>query len=181
MKKRLLALLLAVLVVSSFLTIGAAAVTTDEVVAKLDNIMTQSEFKPGYTGGRWGQDDCWVFANAVSQQLFNEGIPNGPSEYLLTNIANYPNWSHTGTKTASNDSVLEFLKQAQPGDVLQFKSTAAPWQHTSMVYNVTNSTISIYEFRNPTRGVVLAVERVAVGIGVMDGDDKGEVYLVLKS
>ena len=155
MKKRLLALLLAVLVVSSFLTIGAAAVTTDEVVAKLDNIMTQSEFKPGYTGGRWGQDDCWVFANAVSQQLFNEGIPNGPSGYLLTNIANYPNWSHTGTKTASNDSVLEFLKQAQPGDVLQFKSTAATWQHTSMVYNVTNSTISIYEFRNPTRGVVL--------------------------
>ena len=156
MKKRLLALLLAVLVVSSFLTIGAAAaVTTDEVVAKLDNIMTQSEFKPGYTGGRWGQDDCWVFANAVSQQLFNEGIPNGPSGYLLTNIANYPNWSHTGTKTASNDSVLEFLKQAQPGDVLQFKSTAATWQHTSMVYNVSASTISIYEFRNPTRGVVL--------------------------
>ena len=155
MTKRLLALLLAVMVVASCLTIGAAAVTTNEVVTKLDNIMTQSEYEPGYTGGRWGQNDCWVFVNAVSQQLFNEGAPTGTSGYLLTNIANHPNWSLVGTRTASNDSVLELLKQAIPGDILQFKSTAATWQHTSMVYNVTESTISIYEFRNPESGVTL--------------------------
>lgn len=155
MKKRFLLLLLAMLVVASCLTTGVMAITTSEVVTKLDSIMTQTTYTPGYAGSPWGEDACWRFANEVSKQLFGEGIPNNPNGYLLDGISNFANWNLVGTATASNDSVLSLLKTAQPGDVLQFKSTAATWQHTSIVYNVTSNSISIYEHRNETTGLTL--------------------------
>ena len=91
MKKRLLALLLAVMVVASCLTIGAAAMTTSEVKSSLDTLMTQPKFALGPTT-YWGSKDCYPFINAVSQEVFGESIPSGTDGgYYLTGIANFPN------------------------------------------------------------------------------------------
>ena len=155
MKKRLWSILFCLAMI--FATIPAnAASSTSDISSRLLKISQTS----GYTEGTsYGGGGCWNFVNAVSKALFGVAIPSGTSgQYYLLGAAENKAWDKIGTCTGgsgANSAVLDLLKQAQPGDIIQYRNDVTGYknqdnkmvyqQHTALIYAVSDSGISIYD------------------------------------
>jgi len=148
MKKRLLQLFSAVLVVSCFLTSTTFAVSsTTEIENRLAQIIQVAKYKPGSSA--FGVNGCWRFVNSVSNILFGINIPAGPNGYKLDGGKGY--WScvdYAYDENATNAAVAQVLKGARPGDIIQYRCSWANWQHTAMIYSNNGSSVTIYDFAN---------------------------------
>ncbi len=147
--KRVLSVALCLVIILAIIPVWASAATVRET---LDSISSQSRYSPG--SKVFGEAGCWNFVNEVSQKLFGVGIPGGTSGYLLTGSSSY--WNRTGLvfdSGATDAAVINLLKTACAGDIIQYKNSDATWQHTAMIYDVTSSGIIIYDFPNTTQGV----------------------------
>lgn len=156
MKKRLFSALLCILLGLTMIAPVGAASSASEISERLQQISQTT----GYTAGSfWGAGGCWRFANAVSQKLFGVNIPTGTNgQYYLTGAANNPNWDSLGTcrgGSGANRNISDLLKKAQPGDIMQYRSSVTSTttasgqkiyqQHTAVVYAVSDYGISIYD------------------------------------
>lgn len=155
MKKRLWSILFCLAMI--FATIPAnAASSTSDISSRLLKISQTS----GYTEGTsYGGGGCWNFVNAISKALFGVAIPSGTSgQYYLLGAAENKAWDKIGTCTGgsgANSAVLDLLKQAQPGDIIQYRNDVTGYknqdnkmvyqQHTALIYAVSDSGISIYD------------------------------------
>ena len=127
----------------------SAASPASTIQARLDQISAQSGYTPG---SKKAANYCWKFVNAVSGKLFGVSIPTNPSGYMLNTNAN---WSRIGMVfdgEATNDNVRALLKEAQSGDIIQYRCDWATWQHTAMVYATDSSGITIYDSTSSSDG-----------------------------
>lgn len=97
---------------------------------------------------------CWYFSRDISYYLFGKSIkfPNGPYRYTLTELGN--NYYQVGQvkNHCSGNDVYILLKNAVAGDVIQYRSTWASFQHTCIVADVTDSGIKIVEATTSGKG-----------------------------
>ena len=153
MKKRLWIILFCLTMI--FATIPAnAASSSSDISSRLLKISQTSGYMEGTSYGGGG---CWNFVNAVSKALFGVAIPSGTSgQYYLLGAAENKAWDKIGTCTGgsgANSAVLDLLKQAQPGDIIQYRNDVTGYknqdnkmvyqQHTALIYAVSDSGISI--------------------------------------
>ena len=154
------------------LVIGIVPMASVQVSAKADILTAISNLQKtsGYSNGSEKSGGyCWWFIYYVSCKLFgsNAGIPSQKSvngANIALNMAvtstsgndrngdKKPDWSQIGatlqstnTKKITSAEVQALLKQAKPGDIIQYKSSSATSQHTAMISNLTKDKITIYE------------------------------------
>ena len=137
--------------------------TNASATAKLNEIKTQTGFKPGACGwGSWNspyptgwtncKSGCWYFAANVCSRMFG-CWPSGTSGYTLTDPGNFNKVGQVVDSPSANPSYLgvqDLLKKAYPGDVIQFKggSGKGSWgsfQHTAIVESVDSDGVTIYQ------------------------------------
>ena len=145
MKKRYLSFLLCIIL--SLTTIQVSALSTSQ---EISDRLSQISKTSGYTvGSFWNSGACWKFANAVSRTLFGVAIPTSPTgQYYLTNASYNKDWDTIGTcrgGSGANQNILNLLKRARPGDLLQYRSSTTSAQHTAIVYAVSDNGMSIYD------------------------------------
>ncbi len=142
MKKFVIAII-SVLVMLSAFSLGANAATyySSNITSSIDSYLSgkiDTKCPSGTT--------CWVFSRNLSYHLFGDiTFPSGTGGlYYLTNKGN--DYNQVGqVVNCSTSSVVSLLKQALPGDVIQYKSSYTNPQHTCIVKNVTDSEITICE------------------------------------
>jgi len=145
---KVLCMTLALVSVLSSIAFAASPVLAIE--SRLNQISASSGYVPGESKPK---NYCWKFVNSVSNQLFGVSIPSGPSGYMLNGGSPY--WYRIGMVfdgTATDANVIGLLKQAQAGDIIQYKNKEASWQHTVMVYSTNANGITIYESTKPYSG-----------------------------
>ena len=132
MKKRLLALLLAVLVVSSFLTIGAAADYTPRKTAPdSDNRYYYSSINPFYAaGGLVGQCTWYAFGRAYEIL----------GEYPNLSRGNANQWYNYN----KNGGYFDYGSEPRPGAIACYDN--APYGHVAVVEEIVNGVAYVSEF-----------------------------------
>ena len=122
------------------LTAEAAGISQSVLDTRISEFT--KKYKDDYKG--FGSDGCWRYANAFSKYIFGTAIPSGTGNYYFTNKSTLSNWSIVAQAAngPSASKVVEVLKKAQPGDVIQYKSSHATYSHTVVVTAVTSKTIS---------------------------------------
>ena len=163
--KKLLAMTLAIVMILSavpltslFGNIGflptaeAATVTKTQVENKLNELAKSgSRYAPGKG---WGRGQCWTFINTLSKRIFGTSVDsttprNGVSECQIElTLNNYYKVSNTLYNASAADAAA-LLRQAQPGDVIGYRTadhvkSGNNWGHIVMVYKKTNSKIYVY-------------------------------------
>ena len=131
---------------------SASAASREEVVLKLETTRNVSGFRVGDRSTDEG--GCWRFVNAVCVRVFGTGIPSGTGgKYRLTHAGSSNDWNlvdktYNGA-TATNNNIVALLKQANPGDIIQYRNSLTKPQHTAIVFDVTNNSITIYDQTTP--------------------------------
>lgn len=134
---------------------AAAKLSFTEIQNKITEIQKESGFKLGYkaTGA-----SCWYFIQAVTKKLFGNSLNSQASNrYSLKSNGDYIAVAETLVKPSSS-KVIELLKKAKPGDVIQYKNSYAPVCHIAMIKSASSSNIILYH-STTTDGVYYAREK----------------------
>ena len=160
MRKKIIAALLSFCLLVGMAPTAFAASSVTEIETRLQQISSVSPYKdasyhtfdvPGIRTG------CYAFLHEVSMQLFGVAIPTqAVNEYGYKTLLN-PNsdWDEIGATLGGNAAVLALLRQAQPGDLIQYKSTFTDLQHIAMIYAVSEDGITLYD-NTSGRGVQIS-------------------------
>ena len=140
--KRLLSLILAVIMVVSVVPMGVFEASAANM--SIQDVATLTNFRPGDHPGL----NCKTFCNAVWKKLYGTDLGSQKENQIELNVgsANY----QVGRTLAVNDytfnleSVSSLLKQAVPGDVMQFKSNKYTL-HAIMIYSNNGTGLTIYD------------------------------------
>lgn len=145
MKKKVLSLFLAVLMIVSVIpmgTISASAINESDVKKKLDSFISSYPSGSRWTGTFDNGSQCYGFGKMVIFNLFGKNSSGGYRSW------NYAGVSTSGMKTIgsvtsfSASNVQSLLSKAKCGDVLQFDQTK---QHTMIVYSVDSGGVTVYD------------------------------------
>ena len=141
--KRTLAVLLTLLMLISVVPVGvmnvSAAYDTTYITNKIAQIKTLSGFKPNTKSGK----NCWYFASALSQKIFNTPLDSQASSKISLK-ENYYKAVGATLKKPSTSQVIALLKTAQPGDVIQYKNSWATVCHAAMIESVSSNGMTLY-------------------------------------
>ena len=152
--KPLVVLLLCISMTAGSFVVPRTTITAEAAGIDQSTLSTRiADFIKKYPNGNtsFGKDGCWRYANAFSNAVFGEGIPNQTGDYNLKGALG--NW-YVVEQAASGPSaskIVSVLKQAQPGDLIQYKSSHATYSHTVMVVSASSSGIT---FRHSSGGKV---------------------------
>ena len=153
-KTRLFCMLMSVLVMLSMFfafsnTAYAASetkyLTQAQVQAKLDELVSKypdgSVWKGTYDGG----NQCYGFARMIVNKVFGKtGSDTRKWNYACTTLRGMTKIG--SVETCTEDSVKNLLKQARPGDVLQFAARSPEkGMHSMIVYSVSSTKVTLYE------------------------------------
>lgn len=141
----------------------AEAATNQSATNAINSLKTQTGFKPGACGWKsWtnpypsGWTDCgqgcWYFAANVAQRLFGS-YPSGVTKhgYTLTRPGDFNKVgtiTDTSSANPSMSSIQNLMKQAYPGDIIQFHGASGGYgsdQHTAIVEAVDSNGVRIYQ------------------------------------
>lgn len=173
MRKKIIAALLSFCLLAGMMPAAFAASPASAIQSRLQQISSVSPYKdasyhtfdvPGIRSG------CYAFLHEISMQLFGVAIPTqAVNEYGYKTLLNAnSDWDELGATLGGNDAVLSLLRQSQPGDLIQYKSTFTDSQHIAMIYAVSADEITIYD-NTSGRGVQINSFRwedcLAYGLG----------------
>lgn len=171
--KRLVSVFLCVVVMLSVMIseVSAASYSTQDITAKIEEYLNgkiDTKCPSGTT--------CWIFSRDLSYYIFGNSItfPSGTdAEYYLESKGN--DYEQIGqVKNCDTQAVANLLKNALPGDVIQYASSFTNPYHTCIVKSISNSEIviveaattnSVYYYRTRTIGLD------ADSIGKWDSND----------
>ena len=127
-----------------------------EIQNKITEIQKKSGFKLDAKSGK----NCWYFIQAVTKELFGDDNTlnsQNSNKYSLKNNGDYIAVAETLVKPSSS-KVIELLKKAKPGDVIQYKNSYAPVCHIAMIKSASSTNVVLYH-STTTDGVYYAREK----------------------
>ena len=142
--KKILAACLTILLLFAMVPVSLAASPADAVTARLEQISQTEPYRgASYTAfnNQGMGSGCYAFLYAVSRELFGVGIP---SQASATRLESNDYWACVAVANNNNSAVRNLLRNTQPGDLLQYKSSYTNPYHIVMVYAVNDDSISVY-------------------------------------
>lgn len=159
--KKIVALFLVIVTMMSLIPVSLAAGPANVNGIAVDHALSLSQFAMGKYKK---SGPCWSFVNDLAKEVYGVGIGSiGDNKYTLNNGAN---WTLVAQKSGvqSQNSIAAILKQAQPGDVVQYKNSFTKPQHTLIIEKVTSSSVIIYEALSST-----GIQRRELKFSSLDG------------
>ena len=139
--KKILAACLTILLLFAMVPVSLAASPADAVTARLEQISQTEPYRgASYTAfnNQGMGSGCYAFLYTVSRELFGVGIP---SQASATRLESNDYWACVAVANNNNSAVRNLLRNTQPGDLLQYKSSYTNPHHIVMVYAVNDDSI----------------------------------------
>ncbi len=143
---RLSAILLSMIIlITAIPTIPFASAASSSAEVNVGQELKSIIKKDGFIPGQRSNCSCKEFADAVSKKLFGTKIGSLTNTPYVLNTADY-NCVAT-VKNTSKSKLVNLLKKAKPGDVIQYKSGYTNPFHTAVIFSVSDNGMKVLNTR----------------------------------